>query len=412
MKTLILKYITQGRNLVKSLGIVGFISVLIVFPFVLTFQIIGAVLYPLAVFAAAVPIFVYIALSALAPNLVNTVLNWIEMPIKRLRAIASFEPHFALKKDNKSWIKSLYPKGTRAFKRGEIPGREPRISNEFRRFASIVVWLFNCKDLRPHFVTFLARVERMIQVNGSTYTFSYLKEAMRILVRALAGTPHLKSAVKPGMIRMRLDHYGLPTIFPLQLRNYLREFIRAYNYSESGQGFELKVQSDFHPNRWEDATLPYHTKKIVAVLSLAGIFRVLKTNVKADLSTIIAPFDGQYSTLPMPLIREALSKLSSSTTKREVMDWSTGGTKTEYREVKGADLYSVVNTGRFNPHFSAKSGPNGSLSTWSAALDAIAFMHEPLKALKLIGWMLDQRAYGYVLWFVLLNVVFGLPYIF
>lgn len=68
--------------------------------------------------------------------------------------------------------------------------------------------------------------------------------------------------------------------------------------------------------------------------------------------------------------------------------------------------------GRFNPHFSAKSGPNGSLSTWSAALDAIAFMHEPLKAIKLIGWMLDQKAFGYVLWFILLNVFFGIPYIF
>lgn len=70
-----------------------------------------------------------------------------------------------------------------------------------------------------------------------------------------------------------------------------------------------------------------------------------------------------------------------------------------------------LNIGRFHPHVSTKGGPNGQFSTWMAAMDALAFMHHPLRALKLLGWMYDQQAFSYILWFVALNVIFGIPYI-
>jgi hypothetical protein len=234
---------------------------------------------------------------------------------------------------------------------------------------------------------------------------------MRIIVRCLAGTPHKRGNVTGTWIFIRLDHYGLPCILPLKLREYIRQYVNYCEYSEGGKGFELKTQDQFHPNKWNDTALPYHTKRIVAVLSVAGIFRVLSTKVKADLSTVVSPFTGRYSSLPMPLIKEALRALTTITTIRQIFDPISMTYSETTKVVRGKDLSSVVNAGKFNPHFSAKAGPNGSLSTWSAALDAIAFMHEPKKALLLLGWMMNQGAYAYILWFIFLNIVFGIPYI-
>lgn len=252
----------------------------------------------------------------------------------------------------------------------------------------------------------------MIQRNGSTYAFSYLKECMRILVRALAGTPHLRGNVSGVWIFIRLDHYGMPTIFPLKLREYLREYINYCNHVESGKAFEMKVQSEFHPNKWDDAPLPYHTKRIAAILTLASLFRVLNTKVKADLSTIIDPFRGNYSTLPAPVITSALANITSMITKgKGRFNFETGTMDYQKVKVTLGHIQSIVNIGKFNPHFSPKAGPNGNMATWTAALDALAFMHEPSKALKLLGWMYDQKAFPYMMWFVCLNLVFGIPYI-
>jgi len=174
----------------------------------------------------------------------------------------------------------------------------------------------------------------------------------------------------------------------------------------------MKVQNEFHPNKWDDAPLPYHTKKITAILSLASIFRVLSTKVVADLSTIIGPFKGNYSTLPALVIKQALKELTIEKTKgKGRFNFQTGTMDYQTVVKNNGDIYGIVKTGKFNPHFSPKAGPNGNMATWTAALDALAFMHEPLKALKLLGWMYDQKAFTYMLWFVCLNLVFGVPYI-
>lgn len=390
-------------------GIVAGLIAALVFPFVLTWGLLNALVFPALVVFYFICFYAYLVFKTIAPKTFEAIYQWVKLPIERLAHIASFAPHFKKDRENKQWIRSLNKKGVKSPK--TKVWRENQISSEFRRFASIVLWLFNCKELRPYFVQFLARVERMIQSNGSTHTFSYLKECMRILVRALAGTPHLRGKVSGTWIFIRLDHYGLPTIFPLKLREVLRAYINFCNNAESG-GFTLKKVSDFHPNAWEDSPLPYDTKRITAVLSLAGIFRVLSTKVEADLSTIIAPFSGKYSSLPAPLIKEALSNVTQFTDKgKSRYDKELKKLVTTFVRKNNGNLYDIISIGKFHPHFSPKAGPNGNMSTWTAAIDALAFMHEPLKALKLLGWMYDQKAFGYMLWFVCLNLVFGIPYI-
>jgi len=397
-------------NIFKE-GIVAGLITVIVFPFIFIWGLITTLIFPMLVLIYTFFIFMYLIANAIAPKFIEGLYTWVRTPLVLLGDVASFKPHFKKERENKQWIRSLNKKGV-ATPKTKV-WRDGQISNEFRRFCSIILWLFNCKELRPHFILFLARVERMIQKNGSTYTFSYLKECMRILVRALAGTPHYKGKVSGTWIFIRLDHYGMPTIFPLDLRKCLREYIDYCNRPR-GETFEMKdmEQDEFHPNKWNEAPLPYHTKKITAVLSLASIFRVLSTKVKSDLSTIIGPFTGKYSTLPKLVITQALRELTIEKTKGNGrFDFDTG--TMVYQEVvkNNGNIHGIVRTGKFNPHFSPKAGPNGNMATWTAALDALAFMHEPLKALKLLGWMYDQRAFAYMLWFVCLNLGFGVPYI-
>jgi len=403
MKTLI------KLNLFKE-GIVAGLVTVLVFPFVFAWGIITSLIFPILVLVYTFFIFMYLIANAIAPKFIESLYTWVRTPLVLLSDIASFKPHFKKERENKQWIRSLN-KGGRSTPKTKV-WREGQISSEFKRFSSIILWLFNCKDLRSHFILFLARVERMIQRNGSTYTFSYLKECMRILVRALAGTPHHRGKVSGTWIFIRLDQYGMPTIFPLKLREYLREFV---NHSDKlGTSFEMKelVQNEFHPNKWDSAPLPYHTKRIAAVLTLASIFRVLSTKVEADLSTIIGPFKGNYSSLPAPVITDALRELTKEITKgKGRFNFDTGEMDYQMIVKNHGNIQNIVNIGKFNPHFSPKAGPNGNLSTWTAALDALAFMHEPLKALKLLGWMYDQKAFAYMLWFVCLNLGFGIPYI-
>jgi hypothetical protein len=405
-----MKTLNQLFSAFKGHGLFASFIAILVFPFVLLYTIFASILFPMITLIMAIFMFVSMVFSAYAPKFVNDFIDdlqyFADMSIKRLGEIPSFSKHFSHKKEDKMWIRSLN------LGKDSKPLKGDRTSSEFKRFASIILWLFACKELRPFFFQFLARVERLIQSNGSTWTFKYLKECMRIIVRCLAGTPHMRGEVKGNWIFIRLDHYGLPCILPLKLREYIREYVRAMDYSESGTGFELKVQSEFHPNKWENAPLPYHTKKIVAILSLVGIFRVLKTSVEPSLSTIVAPFTGEYKTLPKDTIKEALTALTKEKTKgKGRFDFVTGTMKYQIVEKDNGRIQDIINIGRFHPHLSAKAGPNAPLSTWSAAIDALAFMHEPIKALKLIGWMIDQKAYTYVLWFISLNFFFGIPYI-
>jgi hypothetical protein len=158
------------------------------------------------------------------------------MTASRWMSIVSFEPPFKHKTENKKWIrtakigkKGRFTPPTSRYGLSHVRG----VSPELRRFYSIVCWVTSSSHLRPFFHMFFARIERMIHNNGSTHTFKYLKECMRITVRCLAGTPHLRGSESNPAIFIRLDRFGLPTILPLQLREEIRRYIASV---ESGLG--------------------------------------------------------------------------------------------------------------------------------------------------------------------------------
>jgi len=325
------------------------------------------------------------------------VIGMLRLAGDRLVSIPSFSEGFEIKSDRKRWIKTnsgKIPKGTRpTLQRDLMP-----VHKELLRYLSITIWMTQCPHLRPAFKLFLARLEHMIAANGSTYTFKYLKEVLRLLVRALAGNAELLRPFEPGVIRMKLDKYGLPKMLPLEMRSEIRGYIDSI-----GKSFTVKPIFEPETGRWVTLESPvlFTQKGIVAVLTMVAIFRVLSTKVDASLKSIVDNFSGLEKSLPIPMIKAALLALIPGPRK-----WNK-----ELKRMESVGGGIRLTIGKFIPHMSTKAGPNGKLSTWGSALDAIAFMHEPRKAVLLLLWMMDQKAYAYILWFVLLNITFGLTYI-
>jgi hypothetical protein len=152
-------------------------------------------------------------------------------------------------------------------------------------------------------------------------------------------------------------------------------------------------------------------KNIVGILTLVSIFRVFKTSVKASVGTIIKPFDGFVRTLPSGLIHDALVSLNTPVVVRTIMSFGPNGPEPKTIIKRGTSSGTpTLSWGRFEPHKSLKAGPNGSISTWSAALDALAFLHEPIAGFATLRIMYAQRAYLYIGWFIFLNLTFGIIY--
>jgi len=120
------------------------------------------------------------------------------------------------------------------------------------------------------------RITTLIKRSGFQFTFFYLKEAMRLVIRSLAGNPE-PLFLKGVMVKR--DHNGLPTIIPLSLR---------------------KALLDFSNNQ----------RVVVCILSILSVFRVFPTKVRPSLGTIIEPFNGITRTINSSLIKRALVELT------------------------------------------------------------------------------------------------------
>lgn len=148
--------------------------------------------------------------------------------------------------------------------------------NEIPRFFNLVSRLFFQEGKQKSSVSlFSVRICKLVKTNGWNFSFKYLKEAFRLTIHALAGTPTHADYMS---VRVKVDRLGFPTIIPLYQRALL-------------------------PEKGNDCRL---------VLSLLQVFRVFPTRVTADLGSIINPFSGQSKTLSVNLLQMARKRLNFS----------------------------------------------------------------------------------------------------
>jgi len=225
------------------------------------------------------------------------------------------------------------------------PSTSPWITiSEIRRFLKIVIWIAQDPLYKEDLTLLSDRITNLIKHNGFNWTFIYLKESLRLVVRKLAGTPDKLCTTK---VRVRIDCKGLPVIIPFPIRQFLN--------LEKENGNIVR-----------------------ATLTLLSLFRVFKTTVKPDFSSITGDFTGLSTSLQ---IRTVVKKLFRG--------W-------------------IININNIRGFISESAGPNASKATAGAAFDAIALMHFPTQFREVLKVLYRARAWLYIASLVSCSIL-GLP---
>lgn len=211
-----------------------------------------------------------------------------------------------------STVKSVI-KGRKALPMRKVSWIKP---TEFKRYVIVVAWITNTNHLKQHYLLLIERILKLSKNCSFNWAFAYMKEVLRLTTRALAGSPEVNTY---GVIRVKRDRFGLPTIIPLWLRYLLIQFIENNGHMETQKA----------------------RKAVIAILTLLAIFRIFPTKVKPSLETITAPFTGRAKTLSPEMVKEALQSI--------------------LRNADGRKLRVTIRT--FQPHVSSKAGPNGPFNT-------------------------------------------------
>jgi len=216
---------------------------------------------------------------------------------------------------------------------------------EVPRYTKVAIWITQTPAYRKDLLLMSERIMLLIKNNGFNWTFLYLKEAMRLTVRYLAGTPDKLCITK---IRVRVDHNGLPVIIPFPIRKL------------------LSLEEE-------------HGKITRAVLTLLSIFRVFPTKVKPDFTSITGEFTGLSQSL------DGIAKLAKEFTR---------GFRFKISKVSG--------------FISESAGPNGKKATASCALDAIALMHNPTQLVAVYKVLFQTSSWLYITSLTSI-IILGLP---
>ena len=319
-------------------------------------------------------------------------LDSINSQISKVAKLPTWNDGISKSHEGKRWIKETTSKIIK--QRGkDTKYQNPKFVGEFRKFVNVVCWIIGNKQIRQDMNLFLRRVEKIILSSSSTWAFAYLKEAYRLTIRALSGSPEVLPpyGVK-GSLLVRRDKTGLPTILPPRLRQILVAAMQHLrNVDANGHGIEDSILAIYPPvvGPKMDSRLQ---KDVVGILTVMTIFRTFKTKVTPTLNTVTTPFGGKVKTLEGSTLMVALRRLGL---------------------ISGIG-YKVpqLTVGKFTPHRSTKAGPNGSISALGASLDSLALLHEPKVLFSLLVWMLFyQGAYFYVLLLLVNIITFGPIYL-
>jgi hypothetical protein len=128
------------------------------------------------------------------------------------------------------------------------------------RYIKLLVWLLQLGNPRSYFILG-ERIAHLHKFSGSLYTVKYLKEATRLVQKYVSGEI-VVSSMDAGLGISG----GIPKIVPGDLRLLIRS---------------------------------RDQQTIRAVLSILGLFRILRCTSKLKLETITDPFKGKSSELPV-----------------------------------------------------------------------------------------------------------------
>lgn len=154
--------------------------------------------------------------------------------------------------------------------------KRPRLSKKVwithKELPDFFKLIMSLSTLKPESVSlFSFRVESLVKASGFQFAFVYLKECLRLTLKALSGQPEVHGS---GKTYVKRDKDGLPTIIPGDLRWVLRTAIND------------PVRRSM-----------YLSPDISMILTCLSVFRVFKVNTPVSLDTIVSEFSGTSRTL-------------------------------------------------------------------------------------------------------------------
>lgn len=217
-----------------------------------------------------------------------------------------------------------------------------------------MLWSYSVKEFDKPFRILFARISSLVKKSGFTFTFKYLKEVLRILVRRLANVDVEKST----SIFVKTDKHGFPVIIPILLRDSIL-----------------------------NKELPTHKRKkiIGALITCISIHRVFPTKVKPDLESILSSFNGLSQSLDNSLLIKSLKELNL--------------------------FKNYTNNLRCSLYWSEAAGPNNVIAGFGSINDALALLHKPLILYDIIKTLLLRGNIGLILYLLSIIILFGPIYI-
>jgi len=218
----------------------------------------------------------------------------------------------------------------------------------FPSFLRLLLWITQTKEHKASFSLLMNRIAVLYKTNGATFAFQYLKEATRLTLLFLAGTP----SNEYKSIRVKRDRDFIPTIIPLNIRLLLKK---------------------------GDITSSYLSIK--ALLTILTIYRCFKFKVDPDISSIIQPFSGEVQTLNLDRLKRCIQLLS-------------------IRPIKITGIKSIL---------SNNSGPNAKIATLGCVIDAFALLFNPKILISLIKLYWLHRSVSFII-YILFFLIYLTPF--
>jgi len=234
--------------------------------------------------------------------------------------------------------------------RSKVATKEFITLPELKSFYRLPAIITSSKGIVSALKLLNSRIVKLVETSGWTFCFLYLKEVVRLTIRALSGQP--EACWNNSIPRVKRDSTGLPTIIPLSLRIAFR------SYKEN-----IGI--------------------VRVTLCILSVYRVFKVPVKPDLDSIIRPFEGLASTFPCLRISKALKML-------------------DLRAIKFSSFRGFI---------SEAAGPNTKFSTWGATIDALAFIEYPRQFVTFVQIALLTRSFQYLALFLTIIILYGPVYI-
>lgn len=222
---------------------------------------------------------------------------------------------------------------------------------ELSRYFKTVTLLMCVSEWSEDVRIFHKRVKTLIKRSGINFTFLYLKECARLIVRFLAGSGECEFHSKG--IYVSRDPQGLPRILTPKLRSAL-------------------IKERVSPTRKGEF--------VQFVLTVVNVFRVFRSVQKVKLSTITRSFEGTSRTLDVKWISSAVTEILGSNSFQPK--------STRFLKLETSSPYSFK-------------------ATWGCSSDLIALWHNPYNLSKLIklSRKSDLQSILILVWFLVMLIL-------